>query len=135
MERTLFIIKPDAVRRNHVGSILHKVEHHGLRIRGMKMLALTSEQAGRFYHVHKGKGFYDNLVEYMSSGPCVVVALEGEDAISRLRGICGATDPAEAADGTIRASFGINVTMNSVHASDSPASATDELNFFFPDLA
>ena len=135
MDRTLFIIKPDAVRRNHVGRILHEVERNGLRIRGMRMITLTGEQAGRFYRVHKGKGFYDKLIDYMSSGACVVVALEGEDAISRLRGICGATDPAEAEDGTIRASFGINVTMNSVHASDSPASAADELHFFFPDLA
>lgn len=135
MEKTLFIIKPDAVRRNHIGGILHAVEQAGLRIRGMRMLDLSSEQASGFYHVHKGRGFYDKLVDYMSSGPCVVVALEGEDAISRLRGVCGATDPAEAAEGTIRASFGINVTMNSVHASDSPASATEELHFFFPDLA
>ena len=135
MERTLFIVKPDAVRRNHVGRILHEAERSGLRLRGLKMITLTPEQAGRFYHVHKGKVFYDKLVDYMSSGACVVVALEGENAISRLRGICGATDPAEAAEGTIRASFGINVTMNSVHASDSPASAKDELHFFFPDLA
>jgi nucleoside-diphosphate kinase len=135
MERTLFIIKPDAVKRNQVGGILHVVELGGLRIRGMRMLKLTPEEAGRFYHVHKGKGFYDKLVDYMSSDACVAVALEGEDAISRLRAICGATDPAEAAEGTIRASFGINVTMNSVHASDSPVSATEELHFFFPDLA
>jgi len=135
MDRTLFIIKPDAVRRNHVGRILNAVEQNGLRIRGMRMITLTGEQAGRFYHVHKGKVFYDKLVDYMSSGACVAVALESEDAISRLRRICGATDPAEADEGTIRASFGINVTMNSVHASDSPASARDELHFFFPDLA
>ena len=135
MERTLFIIKPDAVRRSHIGQILEAVERAGLRITGMRMLDLTSEQAGQFYHVHKGKGFYDNLVAYMSSGSCVVVALDGDDAVSRVRGVCGATDPAEAAEGTIRASFGINVTMNSVHASDSPASATEELRFFFPDLA
>jgi nucleoside-diphosphate kinase len=135
MERTLLIIKPDAVRRSHIGKVLEIVERAGLRIRRIRMVDLTSEEAGRFYHVHKGKAFYEKLVAYMSSGSCVAVALEGDDAILRLRGICGATDPAEAADGTVRALFGINLTMNSVHASDSPVSATEELRFFFPDLA
>jgi nucleoside-diphosphate kinase len=135
MERTLLIIKPDAVRRNHIGEILGMVERAGFEIVGMRMLGLTAREAGLFYHVHRGKSFYDKLVAYMSSGKCVAVALDADDAISRLRGVCGATDPAAAAGGTIRASFGINVTMNSVHASDSPASATEELRFFFPDLA
>ena len=135
MEKTLFIIKPDAGRRNHVGRILDMVEQAGFKILGMRMMNLTSEQAGQFYHVHKGKEFYEKLVAYMISGRCVVVALERDEAISGLRGVCGATDPSNAAEGTIRASFGINVTMNSVHASDSPSSATEELHFFFPDLA
>lgn len=134
MERTLFILKPDAVRRNHIGEILGTIEESGLRIAGLRMLQLTTEQAGAFYHVHRGKGFYDKLIAYMSSGRCVVAALEGDEAISRLRGVCGATDPAQAARGTVRASFGINVTMNSVHASDSPGSAAEELRFFFPEL-
>jgi nucleoside-diphosphate kinase len=134
MERTLFILKPDAVRRNHIGQILGVVERSGLRIVGLRMLQLTAERAEAFYHVHRGKAFFAKLVAYMSSGRCVVVALEGDDAISRLRKVCGVTDPAQAAEGTIRASFGINVTMNSVHASDSPASAADELSFFFPEL-
>jgi nucleoside-diphosphate kinase len=135
MERTLFIIKPDAVGRDLVGEILMAVERAGLGIVDLRMLNLTADQAGEFYHVHKGKGFYEKLVAYMSSGRCVVAALEGEQAISRLRGVCGATDPSKAAQGTIRSSFGINVTMNSVHASDSPRSAADELAFFFPELA
>jgi nucleoside-diphosphate kinase len=135
MEMTLFIIKPDAVRRNQVGAILRTVEKAGLRIARLRMLELTVDQAAKFYQVHKGKGFYDKLVAYMSSGRCVVAALEGAEAITRLRSICGATDPAVAARGTIRASFGINVTMNSVHASDSPVSAAYELAFFFPELA
>jgi nucleoside-diphosphate kinase len=98
------------------------------------MLELTEETAGAFYRVHQGKGFFGKLIAYMSSGRSVVVALEGDDAIARLRELCGATDPAQAAEGTIRASYGINVTMNSVHTSDSTASASEELRFFFPDL-
>jgi nucleoside-diphosphate kinase len=135
VERTLFIIKPDAVRRNLVGEILMAVERSGLGIIGLRMLKLTSDQAGEFYHVHKGKAFYQKLIAYMSSGRCVVVALEGEQAISHLRRICGNTDPSNADPGTIRSLFGINLTMNSVHASDSPRSAADELGFFFPELA
>jgi nucleoside-diphosphate kinase len=134
LERTLFIIKPDAVGRNHLGEILAVVEKAGLRIIGMRMVKLSSSKAGDFYHVHRGKDFFDKLVDYMSSGRCVVVALEGEEAIGRLRRVCGATDPAAAAPGTIRAVFGINVTMNSVHASDSSQSAAEELRFFFPEL-
>jgi nucleoside-diphosphate kinase len=135
MERTLFIIKPDAVRRNYIGDILGAVEKAGLTVIALRMLEITAEQSGEFYQVHRGKEFYDKLVAYMSSGRCVVAALEGDRAISRLREVCGATDPVDAAEGTIRASFGINVTMNSVHASDSPASAAEELRFFFPELA
>jgi nucleoside-diphosphate kinase len=134
VQRTLLIVKPDAVSRNHVGDILKVVEDAGLRIIGMKMLRLSTAQAGDFYHVHKGKEFYDKLVAYMSSGDCVVVAVEADDTVRRLRAVCGATDPSIAAEGTIRASFGINVTMNSVHASDSPATAEEELRFFFPEL-
>jgi nucleoside-diphosphate kinase len=135
MERTLFIIKPDAVRRDLVGEILMTVEKAGLKILGLRMVELTPDQAGEFYRVHKGKGFYEKLKDYMSSGRCVVAALEGEDSITGLRKICGATDPAEAAAGTVRASFGISLTMNSVHASDSPQSAAYELSFFFPELS
>lgn len=135
MERTLFIIKPDAVGRSHIGRILSCVEETGLRLRALRMTRLSETEAGDFYHVHRGRAFYENLISYMSSGDCVVVVVEGEDAIARLRRICGVTDPSAAADGTIRSIFGINVTMNSVHASDSPASAAEEVRFFFPDLA
>jgi nucleoside-diphosphate kinase len=134
VERSLFIIKPDAVRRNHIGRILSFVEEAGMQVIAMRMIRLSADDARGFYRVHEGKGFYDTLAEYMSSGRCVVVVVEGEGAIKRLRGVCGATDPSAAAEGTIRATFGINVTMNSVHASDSPASAEQEVRFFFPDL-
>jgi nucleoside-diphosphate kinase len=134
VERTLFIVKPDAVRRNHIGSILAFVEEGGLGLCAMRMTMLSPVEAGEFYHVHRGKPFYDNLVAYMSSGRCVLAVVEGEDAIACLRHICGATDPSAAAGGTIRSTFGINVTMNSVHASDSPATAEEEVRFFFPDL-
>jgi nucleoside-diphosphate kinase len=135
MERTLMIIKPDAVRRDLVGEILTAVERAGLSIVGLRMMNLTAGEAGRFYHVHEGKSFYEKLVAYMSSGRIVVAALQGEQAIRRLRDVCGVTDPSRAGMGTIRSSYGINVTMNSVHASDSPRSAAEELAFFFPDLS
>jgi nucleoside-diphosphate kinase len=134
VERTLFIIKPDSVRRNLVGQILSIIEDSGLSVIGMKMLKLTAEKAGEFYHVHRGKPFYENLVAYISSGRCVVAAVEGTDAIRRVRQICGATDPSAAEHGTIRARFGLSVTMNSVHASDSAVSAVEEIEFFFPGL-
>lgn len=132
LERSLFIIKPDAVRRNFIGRILSFVEDDGLRIVAMKTVELGVTEAGEFYRVHKGKAFYENLVSYMSSGRCVVAVVEGDGAIRRLREICGSTDPSTAREGTIRAAFGLNVTMNSVHASDSPASADEEIHFFFP---
>jgi nucleoside-diphosphate kinase len=135
VERTLFIIKPDAVGRSLIGSILSCVEETGLKVRGLRMTRLSETEVGDFYHVHRGKPFYENLVSYMISGDCVVVVVEGENAIARLRRICGVTDPSVAAEGTIRSAFGINLTMNSVHASDSPASAAEEVRFFFPDLA
>jgi nucleoside-diphosphate kinase len=134
MERTLFIVKPDAVRRNHIGSILSMVEGAGVKIRAMRMTKLSQAEAGDFYHVHRDKPFYDSLVAYISSGECVVAVVEGDNVIERLRQICGVTDPSSAADGTIRSTYGINVTMNSVHASDSPASADEEVRFFFADL-
>ncbi|MFZ1946977.1 MAG: nucleoside-diphosphate kinase [bacterium] len=134
MERTLTIIKPDAVERNLVGTILAAVEAGGLKIVGLKMTGLTDKTAGDFYQVHRGKDFFEKLAAYMSSGPIVVAVVEGDDAIARLRSICGATDPAAAAPGTIRASHGVNLTMNSVHASDSVASARYEIGFFFPEM-
>ncbi len=134
VERTLLIIKPDAVRRNCIGSILSTIEQCGFKIIGLKMLKLDREMASAFYDVHEGKEFFEKLVDYMSSGECVVAVLEAEQAIARLRKVCGATDPSKAEPDTIRRRFGINVTMNSVHASDSPESARKEIAFFFPDL-
>lgn len=134
MERTLTIIKPDAVERNLVGTILAAIEVAGLKIVGLRMTRLTVGTAGDFYHVHRGKDFFEKLTRYMSSGDIVVAVVEGEGAIGRLRSVCGATDPAVAAAGTIRAAYGVNLTMNSIHASDSSASASDEIGFFFPDL-
>jgi nucleoside-diphosphate kinase len=134
LERSLIIVKPDAVRRNLVGRILSFFEEGGLRLIALRMVRLTEDRAGEFYQVHKGKAFYDKLKAYMSSGEIVAAVVEGDNAIGRVREICGATDPAGASDGTIRAAFGISVTMNSVHASDSPASAVVEIRFFFPHL-
>ena len=134
LEKTLFIIKPDAVRRNNIGRILSIVEAAGLKVIALKLVHLTTEQAREFYEMHRGKDFYEKLVEFMTSGPCVVAVLEGDDVVSRLRALCGATDPSIAAPGTIRAEFGINITMNSVHASDSPSSAQREVRFFFPEV-
>ncbi len=134
VERTLSMIKPDGVSRNIIGEVLSFFEKGGLRIVAMKMLRLTKEQAEEFYIVHKGKPFYDELTEYMSSGPIVALVLEGEDAIARCRKIMGATDPAEAEEGTIRKTFALSKGENTVHGSDSPESAAREIAFFFSEL-
>ena len=131
IERTLVIIKPDAVQRNLIGEILRRIEAGGFRIVQMGMLRLTREQAVAFYAVHNGKPFYEPLIEFMTSGPCVPVAVEGEKAVLRLRELVGATDPAEAATGTLRKEFGENGRRNGVHASDSPDTAEREIAFFF----
>lgn len=134
MEKTLFIVKPDAVERSLVGKILAAVEGSGLVIVELRMTRLDRTQAGNFYHVHTGKPFFEGLVEYMTSGRIVAGVAEGEDAIKRLREICGATDPGAARPGTIRATYGVNLRMNSIHASDSSASAGEEIRFFFPEI-
>jgi nucleoside-diphosphate kinase len=134
LERTLIIVKPDAVERKLAGKILSFIEENDLRIIGMRMTKLTEEEAGAFYAVHKEKDFYNNLVSYMTSGSCVPAAVEGDGAISRVRELCGNTDPSKAGPGTIRATYGLNLTMNSIHASDSPTTAREEVGFFFPDL-
>jgi nucleoside-diphosphate kinase len=133
--KTLFILKPDSVERGLVGKILGLVEESGLRIRRMEMLRLTPERAREFYAEHEGKPFLADLVAYMTSGPCVPTVLEGEEAVPRLRELMGATNPANAAPGTIRALYGKDIQTNSVHGSDSPASASREVRFFFPDEA
>lgn len=131
MERTFAIVKPDAVRRNITGKILDRIESAGFAIVGMKRIILTREQAMGFYYVHKERPFFDELSSYMASGPIVVLALEKEDAIAGWRKLMGATNPADAADGTIRKEFGVSLGENSVHGSDSPESAAFEIPYFF----
>jgi len=131
VERTLSIIKPDATRRNLTGQINARFEGAGLRIVGQRRIRMTHEQAERFYAVHAGRSFYDDLCNFMTSGPVVVQVLEGENAIVRNRELMGATNPANAAIGTIRKDFGESVEANSVHGSDSPETAANEIAFFF----
>jgi nucleoside-diphosphate kinase len=131
IERTFSIIKPDAVAKNVIGEIISRFEKNGLRVIAMKMLHLTKEQAGGFYAVHRERPFYNDLVEFMTSGPVVVQVLEGEDAIRKNRELMGATNPAEAAPGTIRADFAKTVDENAVHGSDGPDTAKQEIEFFF----
>lgn len=133
IERTLSIIKPDGVSKNVIGEIIRRIERSGLRIAGMKMLHLSKEECGRFYEVHRDKPFYNSLIEFMSSGPVVVMVLEGENAIQKNREIMGATDPIKAGVGTIRRDFGTNVERNSIHGSDSSETAEREIKFFFKD--
>lgn len=133
VERTLSIIKPNATARNITGAINARLEEAGLRIVAQKRLRLTRERAEAFYAVHAKRPFYDDLCDFVSSGPIVVQVLEGEDAIARNREVMGATDPAEAEAGTIRAEFGENVERNAVHGSDGPATAESEIAFFFDD--
>lgn len=131
LERTFSIIKPDATRRNLTGKINAKLEDAGLRIIAQKRIHMTKEQAGKFYEVHKDRPFYDELCEFMSSAPVVVQVLEGENAIAKNREVMGATNPADAAPGTIRAEFAESVGENSVHGSDAPETAAVEIAYFF----
>ena len=131
VERTLSIVKPDAVARNLIGEIYSRFERGGLKIVAAKMLRLDKPRAAGFYAEHEGKPFYEGLCAYMTSGPIVVQVLEGEDAIAVNRRLMGATNPAEAAPGTIRADFAESLDANSVHGSDAPASALREIAYFF----
>jgi nucleoside-diphosphate kinase len=131
MQRTFAIIKPDAVGAGHIGEILAIIEREGFRIVGMKMLHMHRDQAEGFYAVHKGKPFYEGLVEFMISGPSVVLVLEREDAIARWREIMGPTDFKQAPKGTIRRQFASTVSHNAVHGSDAPETAAEEIPFFF----
>ena len=131
LERTLSIIKPDAVGKNAIGDILQTLEAKGFRIIGMKMIEITKEQAEGFYAVHAGKPFYDSLTTFMSSGPIVVLALEKEDAIADLREVMGATNPAQAKEGTIRKKWAANIEHNAIHGSDAEDTARFELSYFF----
>ncbi len=131
MERTLSIIKPDAVRKNVIGKIVDRFESNGLRIAAMKKLQLTEQDASEFYAVHKERPFFGELVEFMTSGPVVVMVLEGENAVAKNRELMGATNPKEAAPGTIRADFAESIDANAVHGSDSLENAAKEIAFFF----
>lgn len=133
VERTLSIIKPDATRRNITGKIVACLEEAGLRVVAQRRIRMTRAQAEAFYTVHSERPFYDSLCDFMSSGPVVVQVLEGESAIEKNREIMGATNPADAAPGTIRALYGESVEANSVHGSDSPETAAKEIRFFFSD--
>ena len=131
IERTFSIIKPDAVAANHIGGVTAKLEAAGLRILASKMVRLSEAQAQAFYAVHKERGFYNDLVKFMTEGPVVVQVLEGENAVLKNREVMGATNPEKADAGTIRKDFATNIERNAVHGSDAPETAKDEIAFFF----
>ena len=132
-ERTLSIIKPDATSKNHIGEILSRFEKAGLKIIGAKMLHLSREQAEGFYAIHRERPFFKDLIDFIISGPVVISVLEGDDAIAKNRDLMGATNPVEAAPGTIRADFAETIDANAVHGSDGPDTAKTEVSFFFQD--
>ena len=132
MQRTLSIIKPDAVEKKKIGEVLAMIEGAGLTIKALRMTHLSRPQAEGFYHVHKERPFFGELVEFMTRGPVVISVLEGEDAINRYRALMGATDPGKAEEGTLRKKFGSNIGENAVHGSDAPETAQFEVSYFFP---
>ncbi len=134
MDQTLAIIKPDAASRALTGKIVSRIESNGLKIIAMKLIHMSKDQAEDFYIEHKERPFFDSLTDYMASGPCYVIVLEGEKAQLQWRDAMGATNPVDAADGTIRKDFGLSLEQNSVHGSDSPSSAAREIAFFFSEL-
>jgi nucleoside-diphosphate kinase len=131
MERTFAIIKPDAVASGHIGGILSKITENGFTVRGLKMLRLSQGQAEAFYEVHKARPFYGSLVKFMTEGPVVVMVLERDGAIAKWRDVMGATNPANAAEGTVRKQFAESIERNAVHGSDAPETAAVEIPFFF----
>ena len=131
MQRTLAILKPDSVEAGFAGRILARLEQEGFRILALRRTSLSRTQARAFYEVHAERPFYDSLVEFMTSGPVIAVALEREEAVTGLRAVMGATDPAEAAEGTIRRELASSIERNAIHGSDSPENAAAELAFFF----
>ena len=133
-ERTLSIIKPDAVRKAVIGQIIARFEHNGLRVHAARMLSLSREQAAAFYAVHAERPFFNDLLDFMTSGPVVVLALQGDNAVAKNRDLMGATNPRQAQAGTIRADFADSIEANAVHGSDSPQNAQTEVAFFFPEL-
>ncbi|UCD48383.1 MAG: nucleoside-diphosphate kinase [Deltaproteobacteria bacterium] len=133
-ERTLSIVKPDGVRKGLIGEVIRRFEKEGIRISAMRMIRLTRGEAEGFYAVHRDRPFFGSLTEFISSGPVVVMVLEGDDVIARNRRLMGATDPKKADKGTIRADFAHNVEQNIVHGSDAPETAETEIRYFFSDL-
>jgi len=133
-ERTLSIIKPDGVSKNLIGEVVKRIEESGLKVVAMKMIKMTKQQAKGFYKVHESKPFYESVTDFMSSGPSVVMVLEGEGAIKRYRKLMGATNYKEAAEGTIRRAFATDIEKNIIHGSDSEETAKFEINYFFNEL-
>jgi nucleoside-diphosphate kinase len=133
-ERTFSIIKPDAVRAGQAGDILARLEKAGFKLVGLRLRHLTRAEAEGFYHVHRARPFFSSLCEFMSAGPCITMVLEAEGAITRLREIMGATDPAKAAPGTIRKDFAASIEANCIHGSDAPDTAQFEIGYFFPGI-
>jgi nucleoside-diphosphate kinase len=131
MERTLSIVKPDGVERGLIGEVIKRFEANGLKLIGLKMVTMSKRQAEGFYAVHREKPFFESLTVFMSSGPAVVMILEGDNAIQRVRDLMGSTDPQEADDGTLRRQFGSNIEKNVVHGSDGPDTAAFEIGYFF----
>lgn len=134
MERTLSIVKPDGVDKNLIGEVLRRFEEKEISVVAVKMIRLSKKQAEGFYHVHRERPFFSSLTDFMSSGPCVVMVLEGDQAVSRVRAIMGSTNPEEAEPGTIRKDFASGIEKNIVHGSDSQESATYEIGYFFNEL-
>ncbi len=133
MERTLAILKPDCVRKNLIGEVVRRIQEAGFRVRAMRLVKLTKTEAEGFYAVHRGRPFFEELTEFMSSGPCVPIVLEKENAVQDFRDLIGATDPAEAEEGTIRRAFADDMGQNIVHGSDSEDNGKLESNYFFPE--
>jgi nucleoside-diphosphate kinase len=131
MERTLSIVKPDGVQKHLIGEVIKRFEDHGLKLIGLKMISMDKKEAEGFYAVHRGKPFFESLTTFMSSGPAVVMVLEGEGAISKTRELMGATDPKQAKEGTLRRQHAANIEKNVVHGSDAPETAAFEINYFF----
>jgi nucleoside-diphosphate kinase len=134
MERTLSIVKPDGIQKHLMGEVIKRFEDHGLKVIGLKMISMNKKEAEGFYAVHRGKPFFESLTAFMSSGPSVVMVLEGEGAISKTRELMGATDPKQAKEGTLRRQFATNIEKNLVHGSDAPETAAFEIKYFFNSL-
>jgi nucleoside-diphosphate kinase len=134
LERTLTIVKPDAVRAGHVGDIIKALEREGFRLVAARIVNLTKREAEGFYAVHRARPFFASLTDFMSSGPALMIVLEAENAVSRLRELMGATDPAQAAPGTLRSLYAQNIERNAIHGSDAAETAASEISYFFPGL-